>query len=310
MTFLSKPFAVALLSAGLLGAGQQPAPFSAKTSLVVVPVVAIDSKGATVHGLTQQDFQVFEDGRPVEVQTFLAPNGDAVTGEEGRFIVIALDNLFTPAEIGFRVKAIAKRLVDKIGPRDVMSVISLNGGKAVSTSSKAELMAAINRFTPMFGDDTFVAGNKASHGLKMIGALSDQVAQSSHRRKVIVYIGNAALFNPSQPSAFADRGNDTSAEWNEAIRITSRNNVSIYSIDPSGLEGGVGDWSQSFSEETGGHTWSGTNNYGSAVDRIWQESASYYLLGYAAPINDQRLHRIEVKIAKQGVTVRARKARG
>ena len=277
---------------------------------MVVPVVAVDSKGATVPGLTQEDFQVFEDGKPVEIQTFLAPTDGTVTGEEGRFIVIALDNLFTPAEIGFRVKAIAKRLVDKMGPSDVMSVISLNAGKATTTNSKAELTAAINRFTPMIGDDTFVAGGKARHGLRMIGELSDQVAKSTHRRKVIVYIGNAGLFNPSQPSAFADRDNDTSSEWTEAIRTTSRNNVSIYAIDPSGLEGGVADWSQSFAEETGGHTWSGTNNYGGAVDRIWQESASYYVLGYATPINDLRIHKIEVKVARKGVTIRARRARG
>ena len=73
---------------GLLASGQRPAPFSVGTNLVVVPVVAVDKKGASVGGLTQEDFQIFEDGKPVEIQTFLAPSGDAVTGEEGRFIVI------------------------------------------------------------------------------------------------------------------------------------------------------------------------------------------------------------------------------
>jgi len=310
MSFLAKGFGVILGSAVVAAIGQQPGPFSANTSLVVVPVVAIDSKGATVHGLTQEDFQVFEDGKPVEIQAFLAPSAGTVTGEEGRFIVIALDNLFTPAAIAFRVKGIAKRFVDKLGPKDVMSVISLNAGKATTTSSKAELNAAINRFTGKVGDDAMILGRSAEHGLQMIASLSDQVANNAHRRKIFVYIGDAALFSPSQPSAFHDRANDMTPEWAAAVRTTSRNNVSVYAIDPAGLDGVPADWTQSFSAETGGYTWSRTNNYGNAVDRIWQESASYYLMGYAAPISDNRIHKIEVKVSKPGVTIRARKARG
>ena len=299
---------VALATTALYG--QQPGPFTAGANLVVVPVVAVDNKGATVTGLTQQDFELFEDGKPVPIQTFLAPEGTGVTGEDGRFIVIALDNLFTPAEIAFRVKGIAKRFVDKMGPRDVMSVIPLNGGKATTTSSKVELLAAINTFNGKIGDDAMIPGRSADHGLQMIGSLSDQVAAHTHRRKIIVYIGNPGLFNPSQPSAFSDRDNDLSPEWTAAVRATSRNNVSVYAIDPNGLEGMPADWTHSFSAETGGYTWSRTNNYGAAIDRIWQESGSYYLLGYPAPINDQRIHTIDVKVSKRGVTIRARKARG
>ena len=44
--------------------------------------------------------------------------------------------------------------------------------------------------------------------------------------------------------------------------------------------------------------------------RIWQESGHYYLLGYAPPINDHRVHKIDVRVKAPGVTVRARRARG
>ena len=144
----------------------------------------------------------------------------------------------------------------------------------------------------------------------MIGSLSDQVAPNAHRRKIIVYIGDAALFSPSQPSVFHDHANNMTPEWAEAVRTTSRNNISVYAIDPGGVSGNAADWTQSFSADTGGSTWSRTNNYGAAVDRIWQESASYYLIGYAAPIADARIHKIDVKVSKPGVTIRARKARG
>ena len=101
-----------------------------------------------------------------------------------------------------------------------------------------------------------------------------------------------------------------SPDWAEAIRSTARDNVSVYTIDPEGQTGQVDDYSQSFAVETGGQAWANTNNFEGAVERIWRESRNYYLLGYVQPINDRRIHKIEVKVSKPGVTVRARRARG
>jgi hypothetical protein len=112
-----------------------------------VPVVAVDSKGATIGDLTIDDFKVAEDGKLVEIQSFIAPVNGSATGEDGRFIVVALDNLLTPAEIAYRVKDIARMFVARLGPRDVMSIIPINGGKATTTANPDALRAAIDRFT-------------------------------------------------------------------------------------------------------------------------------------------------------------------
>jgi VWFA-related protein len=303
------PLAVLAAATLLLPTAAQQ-PFSSNTNLVVVPVVAVDNKGKPVMGLQQSDFEVLEDGKPVEVQTFVAPAPSGVTGEAGRFLVVVLDNILTRTEFAFRIKAIAHRLVDRLGPADVMTIIPLNGGNAVTTTSKVALKAAVDRFTPRFGDDTWAYSDKADHGLRMLSSVSEQAAKVAHQRKVVVFIGNAALFTPSRASAFDDRGNDMSPEWSAAVRATSRNNLSMYSINPEGAGGDYGEWSHSFMAETGGYAWSATNNYSGAVDQIFQESASYYLIGYSAPTSDQRLHRIEVKVSKKGVTVRARRSRG
>jgi len=292
---------------GLAGEGQQPVPpFTASSDLVVVPAVVVDKKGAIVPGMKAEDFQVFEDGRPVEIATFVA----AEAAVEGRFIVVVLDNLTTRAEIGFRVRDIAMKFVNRMGPSDVMSVIPLNRGRATTTGDKAALKAAIDRFTPAFGDSVRTQGQDASQGLRAISDLTAQVSRAPHPRKVMVFIGAASMFSPNEPSAFADRGPDLSPDWAEAIRSTARDNVSVYTIDPEGQTGQVDDYSQSFAVETGGQAWANTNNFEAAVDRIWRESRNYYLLGYVQPINDRRIHRIEVKVSKPGVTVRARRARG
>lgn len=302
---------------------QQPAPFTAKTNLVVVPAVVVDKKGATVEDLTQADFQVFEDGKAVPIETFLAPSGTTVTGEAGRFIVIALDNLNTTADIAFRVRNIAKMFVDKMGPADVMTVINISGGKSVTTSMKTELTAAISRFTPNGAAETMTARQRTQHGLEMLASLSQQVERVNHRRKVLVIVGDTSMFNASDP---VNGDPSLRADWENAIAATTRNNVSVYSIDPKGaamdlsaergrpgqqgLDVGGDISPHAFTLETGGNAWYRTNNFAGAVNQVWRESASYYLVGYAPPTSDGKIHAIEVRVARPGVTVRARKSRG
>jgi len=302
--------AAAIALWGLFGGAQQPQPFTAASDLIVVPAVVLDKKGALVPGLTQADFQIFEDGKAVPIATFVAPAPDAAGTEDGRFLVMVLDNLSTRPEFAFRVKDIAKKFADRMGPADVATVIMLNGGQSSSTNGPGAARAAIDRFRPAMGEMPMTPGQAAAHGLRMLGALTQQMARSSHPRKVMVFIGKPSMFSPREAAAFADRGADLSYTWFEAIRDTGRNNVTVYAIDPEGQTGNFEDWSKSFAAETGGNAWSNTNNFNGAVDRIWQESGSYYLLGYAPPINDHRVHQIEVKVNAPNVTVRSRRARG
>ena len=67
---------------------------------------------------------------------------------------------------------------------------------------------------------------------------------------------------------------------------------------------------EGFAEETGGQAFSNNSSFDKTVAEVWRDTGAYYLLGYAAPVNDHRLHRIEVRIVKPGLTVRARRGRG
>ena len=75
-------------------------------------------------------------------------------------------------------------------------------------------------------------------------------------------------------------------------------------------EGGYpSDFATSFAAETGGWAWANTNNFGGAVEQIWREASSYYVVGYSAPIKDNKLHRIDVTVKGNALTVRARRGR-
>src|SRR6185436_10396772 len=67
--------------------------------------------------------------------------------------------------------------------------------------------------------------------------------------------------------------------------------------------------SEGLALDTGGLVLRNANDLGAGLDRIGKEARSYYLLGYA-PTNraaDGRFRRIEVKVARPGVALRARR---
>ncbi|HEX6323277.1 MAG TPA: hypothetical protein VFZ36_06080, partial [Vicinamibacterales bacterium] len=85
----------AILTAGLaicaaaFGAGGQqpqvPGAFRSRITLVPVDVRVLDRDGRPVAGLTREDFQVFEDGRPQEIAAFehVVFTGDAAADASG-----------------------------------------------------------------------------------------------------------------------------------------------------------------------------------------------------------------------------------
>jgi len=123
----------------------------------------------------------------------------------------------------------------------------------------------------------------------------------------------------------------------DAIASATRSNVAIYGIDPRGLTDlgdesievgafpddtslGVGTGSlyneirlsqdslRTLSEETGGFAVVNKNDFATAFQRIVEDNSTYYVLAYYPPdARPGRLHKIDVRVTRPGLTVRARK---
>src|SRR6266550_3724414 len=186
---------------------------------------------------------------------------------------------------------------------------------------------------------SFERVQNARNMLQSVQRLADFMAGLHGRRKAMVLVSEGIdydiydLFgNSGSASLVVDSTRD-------AIASATRANVSIYAIDPRGLavpgsdliesSGGVTDdpnlglgiqsamnelrLSQDslreLADETGGFAAVNRNNVDEAFDRIVQESSSYYVLGYV-PANDRRdgrFRKIDVRVTRPGVTVRARR---
>ncbi len=169
------------------------------------------------------------------VTTFMPADDPVASGrEDGRFIVLLLDDLSTPLTRGWKVKEIAERFANLMGPKDVVTVIRLNGDKATTSSSRSVVLSAIKRFAPFGGGST--PSIRTPTRRWPITSLTEQMAESPHRRKVLRVDWTADLLRQfpvrrGHSWSHTRDGAGVKLEWFEAVRESGRNNVSVYVIN-------------------------------------------------------------------------------
>jgi VWFA-related protein len=145
---------------GRASQGQVQSPtFRVTTALVEVDVVVQDRNGAFVPALTANDLELFEDGKPQQIQQFYmvsqaqrqvlpGAGGSAVLPEDRarRIFVLLFDEGHLAHESLLRAKTGAERFIRaQIGPNDFGGIFT-NGGmyNGRLTSSRAELLAGLD----------------------------------------------------------------------------------------------------------------------------------------------------------------------
>jgi VWFA-related protein len=169
--------ASAVLAAGLITLrAQQPAAsppdvtFKLETSYVDVDAVVTDKDGQVVRGLTKDDFEVFEDGKPQRIDMFtyvdipLLPQerflaaGRPIPSDvksnapsvAGRLYVLVLDDIGTTALRSSYVNKSARQFIERnFAANDLAAIVYTSGrGDAAQefTSDRALLLASIDKF--------------------------------------------------------------------------------------------------------------------------------------------------------------------
>lgn len=144
--------------------------FKSQVEYVEVDVLVTDAEGRPVPGLTKNDFQVFEDGKPQNITSFefvnipversdrplFQPNAlepDTSSNERpfgGRTYVLVLDDLHTNALRSQLVKNAAKQFIQRnLGANDLMAVV-YTGGRAGNnqgfTNNRRLLIESVDKF--------------------------------------------------------------------------------------------------------------------------------------------------------------------
>lgn len=298
--------ACALFGLTVSAAASTQAPANAPGRSVVIDAVAFDRGGAEVMDLKPSEVEVWIGHFRVPIDTFtvVRPGADE---RQGRLFVLLLDDISTPLAMMPRVKEVAHRLVSALRPGDQMAVVMLNDPVLRSTNQPAQLRQAIDAFN-VRATGVMRADQLGAHVLSTVGSLAGSLAEAGEGRKTIVGIGSAGLLDRPIPGPAV--GQDLLPHWIASMRAMSRTNSTFYVIDPGGVGTTRADGGTSgFARETGGMSFGNTNDLKGAAERILRESASYYALRVGSPpVGGDGLRPLELRVSRQGVTIRARRA--
>jgi hypothetical protein len=151
----------------------------------------------------------------------------------------------------------------------------------------------------------FADFNTASDTLTRVAGLARQLEGDDHRRKVIVCVGAPVVCSLDEPVSSSARPRHWSS-WVDAVTASAKANVSVYAIIPGRMPLRAG----SLADLTGGEVFATTYDVGPAIDRILRDATSYYMLGYWPAGKSREVHSIDVKVARGGLKVHARRRRG
>ena len=277
-----------------------------------------------------------------DVQTNRSP-------DEGRLVVIFFDRSIPPGPKLLTARRIAAAAVNELQPGDLAAVIGVRLWDVQNfTSDRARLLRAISGAIPgtAEGPDEAAANGRASSVFRANEAcvcnacVLDQIRQVAQtlrgvsRRKILLFIGSQITVGTDDIDPAGGIMSPVSVACSEPIRQARTalyreldvSSLSVYSIDPSGLEtpGLESLHSEGLSgsrllahtqgslrilpDRTGGRAVMNTNAPEALVPAVMSESAVYYMIGFDATATRGERARIEITSKRQGISVLTQRA--
>lgn len=345
-----------LMAAGPVRSQETTPTFRAAVDLELIDVLVLDEHRRPVRGLTAADFTVLDNGKPRPILALtevdlgvversspslasVAPDDVASNVTDARrLVVLVFDNATMsrdPWTVG-QAKDVGLAVVNGLGPEDQGAVVfTLDSRRAQEpTADRGRLRAAVETLAGGFAgmqayeEDVGAATQTQlfEASLRTLSSVVDALGALRGMRKLVIYVGVGVPIDfdagstPMLSGALGLVGGEVQrgliARHREILAHAARANVSIYAIDPGGLQAStqpsINPWSIEFlrtmSGETGGRAIINTNEPVAGVGEIFIENASYYVLGVQARGLEStgRTGRLDVRVNRPGVTVRAR----
>ena len=310
---------------------QQPV-FRAAAHYVAVDVVVTDRNDKSVTDLTQDDFEIVENGRrqvitdfafvhvPLATRTIdldappsppvdVASNGE--TARASRAIVVFVDDpslssvLFCDGcpDVLVALKNALVRFLQSLSSDDQVAIVwqSRSDLSRDFTNDIPRLIEAVKSTRAAMGLTAVAIRTPWRATVNSLNFTIDALAGSRVARRAIVYVGASAC-NPIDESFLQG------AECRALYQHAREANVPIYTLDPRVSPPSSSHNMVELSLNTGGLSFQGLSKPLVAVDQILTDTGSFYSLGfYPDPlVADGKYHEFKVTVRRDGVRVRAR----
>ncbi len=324
-------------------------PFTIKVPVntVLVHVTVTDKAGKPVADLTVDDFKLYEDGKPQEIQSFEMESGqlifgpqpeDPVNGQSGgpapragstqdarrertRLFSCFIDDLtsFTPRYYAWTLSALKKFVAEEMGPQDQVGIFSASGNIRIPYTSDRKLLQdqledlkagklELSRPFLLRGDPESILEQIQAAIRRLLASLDLHLLFLQHVRGSKTLVLLSEGFVPQR-----------ALRWrlDRLIDQALRSRVTLNTVDIRGLHlSRLGRYRaelernlEKLAVDTGGIYFRGSNDLLEGLRQIRNAQSFYYVLSYAAP--DQaasgKYHRIKVEVVRPGLTLRHRK---
>src|SRR5262245_51852359 len=294
---------VALAMLAVSGGSAQKPTLGPSIDLVEIDVVVTDHHGQHVPGLKREDFEVKEDGKVVDIKTFMAVSaGGSTKLDDGRSMVVLLDDMGMSTMATTAIKALANYVAAFAGPGDEFSVIRLTNKRDEPYGDFDSAVGRIAEYQP--SPVPFDGVQAVEDVLNTVKIVAQRFQDAGRRRKLLVCIGSPQVCNILEPRRWALRS--MYQRWLETVAAAARANLSVYSL----VSRRGGPSSGGLNEVTGGELFASTSDLKPAVRRIWEDASRHYMLGYWPSGSSKQLHSIQVKVAGKDRHVLTRRVRG
>lgn len=270
--------------------------------------------------------------------------------EDGRLVVIFMDRSVPAGPPTVTARAIARAAVDALGPNDLAAVVSSSGfanelAPHNFTMDRARLLAAID--TPFVGQvapPEMTSGGLVNLPPEMlftgdcmcgscvfdtVDRVATALSQETRRQKVLLFVGADIVVQEPPMGAAKECTLPIKDGRVKMLRALDRANVTVHSLDPTGLETLTRGASAlpsdgrlnpartlqrqgnlaTLPDYTGGRSVTNANDPQLFVPAIFDETRAYYLIGFArkdgAKPDERRSVRVQVN--RRGLTVRTRR---
>ena len=285
---LATALAGVALAAALAGLDQPI--FRSAVRTVPIYATVLDAGGRLVPDLEQANFSVLDNGKPAEVALF--------SSEPQPFTAVVM--LDTSASMTANLKLLnraAEQFLLRLLPVDRAQVGAFNDKIQLSgtfTNDRDELIAALDDL--YFGNPTRL--NDA------IASSLDALQGIDGRRVILVFTDGEDTASRTRFGTVLDRARDEEVMvYSIGLESEYFNGVRVVRSRPTRDL-------RKISEETGGGYFElkETAELSPTFSRVAQELRSQYLIGFAPAALDGKVHKLEVRVNRPGMTVRARKS--
>ena len=280
----------AALAAQTIQIQRQGPPLKSSIELTVVTATVVDADGRLVPDLTQNAFQIFEDG--VE-QTITQFTHERVPLGLGLLLDVS-DSMFGQRILDARA-AVERFLLELLEPTDAYFVMAFNHEPTLLTPWTSEPGAVRQALASLHASGSTAIYDAVARALPLVD-------HRTRERAALVVISDGADTASDTTLRQLRTALQRSDAFVYAIAIDSPARYALNaSVDATAL-GEV-------TNPTGGHTQvvHDTNELAAATARIAEELNTQYMLGYSSPHpGDGQYHSIRVKTTSAGYRVRAR----